>query len=149
MQQKRRSRAKKKRRKALPHCDFFRRDSDLFRRAADLLSVKKSSPFPQPSRDKIAEPFPGEHTRFLFPLMRYSEKRHMTQPPCSPKQQLYKGKPGTTLVCPACQQAMQGIPYPYGIGLLTLPIHYDPLWMKSHLRILRSDRIFPRRSTSR
>jgi hypothetical protein len=64
----------------------------------------------------------------------------MTQPPCRPKQQIYEGKPGATLVCPNCQQTLQGIPYPDGIGLLTLPTHYDPRWGKSH---------FPRHSTSR
>jgi len=51
----------------------------------------------------------------------------MTERPCTPKQQIYKGKPGTILVCPDCQRAMEGIRYTYGIGLLTLPIHYDPL----------------------
>ena len=45
----------------------------------------------------------------------------MTERPCTPKQQIYKGKPGTILVCPDCQQAMEGIRYTYGTGLLTLP----------------------------
>ena len=68
----------------------------------------------------------------------------MRQGPCTPKQQLYKGKPGTTLVCPRCQQPMQGIPYAYGIGLLTLPIHYDLLWMNKSFRTLRGERVLRR-----
>ena len=73
----------------------------------------------------------------------------MTPRPCSPKQQIYEGEPGATLVCPDCHQTMQGVHYEYGTGLLTLPIHYDPLSMKHILRPLRSDRVFRRRSIIR
>jgi hypothetical protein len=73
----------------------------------------------------------------------------MTQPPCRPKQQLYKGEPGATLVCPDCQQTMRGIHYPYGIGLLTLPTHYDPLWMSDRFRNFTSVRVFRRRAVNR
>ena len=75
--------------------------------------------------------------------------RYMRQRPCAPKQQLYKGKPGTMLVCPDCQQSMRGIHYAHGIGLLTLPIHYDPLWGKKRLATLTSDRVLVRRPMSR
>jgi hypothetical protein len=64
--------------------------------------------------------------------------------PCNPKQQLYEGRPGTTLVCPDCHQSMQGIRYEYGIGLLTLPVHFDPLSVNT-FRMLRSERLFRRR----
>ena len=69
----------------------------------------------------------------------------MTAHPCSPRQQIYTGEPGATLVCPECKQAMRGIHYPYGIGLLTLPIHYDPVWVKNGLQRLRSERVLGRR----
>jgi hypothetical protein len=75
--------------------------------------------------------------------------QRVSQPPCNPKQQIYKGEPGAILVCPSCQQTMRGIPYPYGIGLLTLPTHYDPYWKKRSLGNFEPDRIFRRRSTSR
>jgi hypothetical protein len=68
--------------------------------------------------------------------------------PCTPKQQIYEGAPGTMLVCSECQQTMQGIRYPYGIGLLTLPIHYNPLWVKHSFRTLSSGRVLRRRSIS-
>ena len=73
----------------------------------------------------------------------------VSQPPCNPKQQIYKGEPGAILVCPKCQQAMRGVHYPYGKGLLTLPTHYDPLWRENHFPDFGPDRIFRRRSTNR
>jgi hypothetical protein len=75
--------------------------------------------------------------------------REMTGSPCNPKQQLYKGKPGTILVCPACRQTMQGIHYPYGIGLVTLPDHCDPHWKMRSLGNFEPDRIYRRRSIHR
>ncbi len=68
------------------------------------------------------------------------------QRPCNPKQQLFEGKPGAILVCPDCRQAMPGIPYEYGTGLLTLPIHYDPFWTKKSFPVIRSQRAFQRRA---
>ena len=68
--------------------------------------------------------------------------------PCTPKQQIYEGEPGTMLVCSECQQTMQGIHYPYGIGLLTLPIHQNPLWLNHGSRMLSSGRVLRRRSIS-
>ena len=73
----------------------------------------------------------------------------MTARPCRPKKQIYEGEPGTTLVCPECNQPMRGIPYPYGIGLLTLPVHYNPLWVQRSFPMLRAARVLQRRSTSR
>ena len=73
----------------------------------------------------------------------------VSQPPCNPKQQIYKGEPGAILVCPKCGQSMPGIHYPYGVGLLTLPPHHDPLWMKHSFGSLEPGRFFRRRSTSR
>ena len=73
----------------------------------------------------------------------------MTARPCRPKQQLYEGEPGTTLICPECQQTMRGVRYAYGIGLLTLPIHYNPLWVKKSFRTLRAERVLRRRSINR
>jgi hypothetical protein len=73
----------------------------------------------------------------------------MTERPCKPKQQIYTGEPGTMLVCPACHQTMPGIPYVHGIGLLTLPTHYDPLWVKKSFPELRAERVLRRRSISR
>src|SRR3954462_13337774 len=72
----------------------------------------------------------------------------MTQRPCKPRQQLYKGKPHTMLVCPDCQQAMPGIPYPYGIGLLTLPVHYDPRRTKKRFLTIRAGKSVTARSVT-
>ena len=72
----------------------------------------------------------------------------MTLRPCNPKQQLYEGEPGATLVCPDCQQTLRGIPYTHGVGLLTLPIHYDPLWMKKRFPTLRAGKALQRRPIS-
>jgi hypothetical protein len=68
--------------------------------------------------------------------------------PCRPKKQIYEGEPGTMLVCSECQQTMQGIHYPYGIGLLTLPIHHNPLWVNPSSRMLSPGRVLRRRSIS-
>jgi hypothetical protein len=68
--------------------------------------------------------------------------------PCSPKRQIYEGEPGTMLVCSECQQTMAGILYPYGIGLLTLPIHHNPLWANHSFRMLSPGRVLRRRSIS-
>ena len=73
----------------------------------------------------------------------------MTLRPCNPKQQLYEGEPGATLVCPDCQQTLRGIHYAHGVGLLTLPVHYDPLWVKKRFPTLRAERVLPRESISR
>ena len=73
----------------------------------------------------------------------------MTARPCRPKKQIYEGEPGTTIVCPECQQTMRGIPYPYGTGLLTLPVHYDPQWVRKSFSALSAARVLQRRSTSR
>ena len=73
----------------------------------------------------------------------------MAQRPCNPKQQLYEGEPGATLVCPDCQQTLRGIHYAHGVGLLTLPVHYDPLWVKKRFPTLRAERVLPRESISR
>jgi hypothetical protein len=72
----------------------------------------------------------------------------MTGRVCTPKQQIYEGEPGTMIICAECQQPMRGVHYPYGIGLLTLPAHYDPLWVKKSLRALPTERVFRRRSIS-
>jgi hypothetical protein len=66
----------------------------------------------------------------------------MTLRPCKPKQQLYEGQPGATIVCPECQQTLRGIPYAHAIGLLTLPVHYDPLCMKKRFPTLRAERSY-------
>jgi hypothetical protein len=81
-------------------------------------------------------------------LLTFKEGGTSMAHPCSPKQQIYEGQPGTMLVCSECQQSMEGIHYPYGIGLLTLPIHYDPLWVKHSFRTLSSGRALRRRSIS-
>jgi hypothetical protein len=67
---------------------------------------------------------------------------------CRPKKQIYEGEPGTKVVCSECQQTMQGVHYPYGIGLLTLPIHHNPLWVKHSFRTLNPGRELRRRSIS-
>jgi hypothetical protein len=85
-----------------------------------------------------------------------AKQRHLTSNPdrpwmaypCRPKQQIYEGEPGTMLICSECHQTMQGIHYPYGIGLLTLPIHYNPLWVKHSFRVLSPGRVLRRRSIS-
>lgn len=66
--------------------------------------------------------------------------------PCNPKQQLYEGEPGAALVCPVCHQTMRGIRYDYGIGLLTLPTHYNPLSGKRSPLMFSPERVFRRRS---
>jgi hypothetical protein len=68
---------------------------------------------------------------------------------CNPKQQIFKGAPGTILVCPKCQQRLPGIHYPWGVGLLTLPPHHDPYGANRSVAQFGPDRVFRRRSTSR